>query len=185
MPPATPRAERRWRAAVDEHRVALAAYLDAAERLPEEAWMRPWAPGKWTPAIITEHLAMAYRTYVQEARGGPGMKLKLTPLRRRVLRMLLLPHMLFHRTFPRGARAPREVRPEGEGLPRPQALAELRVLGDEFEREVDRARRGGLRHVTHPYFGSIDLPRAMRFAAVHIEHHTRQLASVRPSPGLA
>ncbi|MBW3570531.1 MAG: DinB family protein [Gemmatimonadetes bacterium] len=179
MPTATPRAERRWRAAVDEHQAALAAYLEAAERLPDEAWTRPWAPGKWTPAVITEHLAMTYRALVQEVRGGPGMKLKLTPLRRGLLKLLLLPHMLFHRTFPRGALAPREVRPESDGLPREQALAELRVLGEEFEREVERARAGGRRHVTHPYFGSIDLARGMRFAAVHIEHHTRQIASLR------
>jgi hypothetical protein len=179
MSTATPRAERRWRAAVDEHQVALAAYLETAGRVPDEAWMRPWAPGKWTPAVITEHLAMVYRTMTQEARGGAGMKMKMTPFRRRLLKTFLLPHMLFHRTFPRAAPAPREVRPEGDGLPRAQALAELRILGEEFEREAERARAGGLRHVTHAYFGSIDLTRGMRLAAVHIEHHTRQLATVR------
>lgn len=179
MPTATSRAEHRWRAAVDEHQAALAAYLETAERVSDEAWMNPWAPGKWSPAVITEHLGMAYRVYVKEARGGPGMKLKLTPFRRRLLKTLLLPHMLFHRTFPRGARAPREVRPESDGLPKKQAIAELRLLGEEFEREVGRARTGGLQHVTHPYFGAIDVARGMRFAAVHIEHHTRQLASLR------
>ena len=142
MPTATPRAERRWRTVVDEHQVALAAYLDTAARIPDARWMQPWAPGKWTPAVITEHLAMVYRTMIQEVRGGPGMKLKMTPFRRRLLKTFLLPHMLFHRTFPRRAPAPREVRPEGEGLPREQALAELRVLGEEFEREAERARAG-------------------------------------------
>ena len=179
MPTATPRAERRWAAAVDEHQTALAAYLEAAGRLSDEAWMRPWAPGKWTPAVITEHLAMAYRVSVQEARGGPAMRLKLTPFYRRVLRTFLLPHMLFHRTFPRGARAPREVRPETEGPPREQALVELRVLGEEFEREVERARARGLQHLTHPYFGAIELTRAMRFASLHVEHHARQIAAMR------
>jgi hypothetical protein len=179
MSTATPRAERRWRAAVDEHQAALAAYVEAAARLPDDAWTRPWAPGKWTPAVITEHLAMVYRAMVQEMRGGPGMKLKLTPARRWVLKLLLLPHMLFHRTFPRGAVAPREVRPQGEGLPKEQALTELRVLGEEFEREAERARGAGWEHVTHAFFGRIDLTRAMRLAAVHIEHHTRQIASVR------
>lgn len=174
-----PRAERRWRAAVDEHHVALAAYLDAAERLSDEAWTRPWKPGKWTPAQITDHLGMTYRTLIQEARGGPGMKMKLTPFRRRLLKTFMLPHMLFHRTFPRAAPAPREVRPQGDGLPRPQALAELRVLGEEMEREAERARAAGVQHVTHAYFGPIDLTRGMRLAAVHIEHHTRQIASVR------
>ena len=33
--------------------------------------------------------------------------------------------------------------------------------------------------MTHAFFGPIDLTRGMRLAAVHIEHHTRQLAAVR------
>ena len=178
MPIATPRAERRWRAAVDEHQAALAAYLDAAGRISDAAWMQPWAPGKWTPAIITEHLAMVYRTFVQEMRGGVGMRMKMTPFRRRLLKTFLLPHMLFHRTFPRSAPAPREVRPEGVGQPRKQARAELRVLAEEFAREGERARVAGVQHVTHAFFGPIDLTRGMRLAAVHIEHHTRQLATL-------
>ncbi|HEX6910382.1 MAG TPA: DinB family protein [Longimicrobium sp.] len=181
MPVATPRADTRWHAAVEEHQVALAAYLDAAARLPEGAWHRPWSPGKWTPAQVTEHLEMTYRVFIGEVNGGPAMKLKLTPFRRRVLRLLMLPHMLFHRTFPRGARAPRELRPAEEGPPSPrtEALARMRELGERFEREASRARGGGWNHVTHPYFGEIDLTRGMRLCAVHIEHHTRQLASIK------
>jgi hypothetical protein len=175
-----PRAESRWRAAVDEQEVALAAYVDAAERIPEPAWTRPYAPGKWTPAEITEHLAMTYRVFIGEVTGGPAMKLKLTPFRRRVLKLLMLPHMLFHRTFPRGARAPRELRPDAAALPgKAQALADLRALGERFADEAERARGGGRDRVTHPYFGAIDLTRGMRLCAVHLEHHTRQIASVR------
>jgi hypothetical protein len=160
--------------------VALAAYLDAAARLPESAWNAPWKPGKWSPAVITEHLTMVYRVFIGEVTGGPGMRLKLTPLRRRVLKMFMLPHMLFHRSFPRGAPAPREVRPaDGAPLPpRADALAQMRELGERFEREANRARAAGASYVTHPFFGQIDLTRGMRLAAVHIEHHTRQLASI-------
>ena len=180
MPVATSRADSRWQTVVEEHQVALAAYLDRAARLSDAAWNAPWKPGKWSPAVITEHLSMTYRVFIGEVTGGPAMRLKLTPLRRRVLKMFMLPHMLFHRTFPRGAPAPREVRPaEGAPLPaRDQALAQMRELGERFEREANRARAAGWQHVTHPFFGQIDLMRGMRLAAVHIEHHTRQLASI-------
>lgn len=180
MPVATSRADTRWHAAVEEHQVALAAYLDVAGRLSSAAWTSPWAAGKWTPAQITEHLSMTYRVFIGEVQGGPGMKLKLTPFRRRVLRTLMLPHMLFHRTFPRGAPAPRELRPgDAPGPAQTEALAQMRALGEEFEREASRARASGWTHVTHPYFGPIDLRRGMRLCAVHIEHHTRQLASIK------
>lgn len=180
MPKATPRADVRWRAALDEQQAALDAYLDAAQRLSDAAWTQPYAPGKWTPAEITEHLAMVYRVFIGEVNGGPAMKLKLTPLYRRVLRLLMLPHMLYHRTFPRSARAPRELRPDAAVLqPKADALAEMRALGERFAGEADRARAGGWNHVTHPYFGEIDLTRGMRLCTVHLEHHTRQIASVR------
>jgi hypothetical protein len=179
MPVATPRAEARWHAAVEEHQVALAAYLDAAARLSEGAWTQPWRPGKWTPAQITEHLVMTYRVFIGEVNGGPAMRLKLTPFRRGVLRMLLLPHMLFHRTFPRGAVAPRELRPGEQAPARDTALREMRELGERFEREAVRARAAGRDAVTHPFFGMIDLTRGMRLCAVHLEHHTRQLASIK------
>lgn len=181
MPVATSRADARWHAVVEEHQVALAAYLDAAGRLPDSAWHQPWKPGKWTPAVITEHLTMTYRVFIGEVTGGPAMRLKLTPLRRRLLKTFMLPHMLFHRSFPRAAPAPREVRPpEDAPLPSKEtALAQMRDMGERFEREASRARVAGWNSVTHPYFGQIDLTRGMRLAAVHIEHHTRQLASVK------
>jgi hypothetical protein len=179
MPVATSRADARWHAVVEEHQVALAAYLDAAARLSDAAWTQPWKPGKWSPAVITEHLTMTYRAFIGEVTGGEAMRLKLTPFRRRLLRTFMLPHMLFHRTFPRGAPAPREVRPADDALPpREQALAQMRETGERFEREAARARAAGWTHVTHPYFGPIDLRRGMRLCAVHIEHHTRQLASI-------
>jgi len=181
MPVAPSRADTRWQAVVEEHQVALAAYLDTAARLSVDAWNAPWKPGKWSPAVITEHLCMSYLAIIGEVTGGPAMKLKLTPFRRGVLRMFMLPHMLFHRSFPRGALAPREVRPAADVVLSDQAaaLARMRALGERFEREADRARAGGWTHVTHPFFGQIDLTRGMRLAAVHIEHHTRQLASIK------
>lgn len=180
MPVAVSRADARWQTVVEEHQVALAAYLDAAGRLPDHAWNQPWKAGKWSPALITEHLTLTYDVFIAEAGGGQGMKLKLTPLRRRVLKTFMLPHMLFHRTFPRAAPAPREVRPAAEALPAKEAaLARMRETGERFEREAARARAGGWKHVTHPYFGPIDLARGMRLCAVHIEHHTRQLASIK------
>jgi hypothetical protein len=169
------RPEARWRAALAEHRAALEGYAAAVRALDGEAWTRPWAPGKWTPAEVTEHLALSYRAFIAEAEEGRPMKLKMTRLRRTLLRWFLLPHMLFHRTFPVKAVAPREVRPAGnDGTPE-EALAELLRLGAEAEAALERARARPGAVLTHPYFGSIELTRAVRFCAVHLEHHTRQV----------
>jgi uncharacterized damage-inducible protein DinB len=169
----------RWDEAVDEHRTALAAFLDAAEALDDEAWRAPWRPGKWTRAQIAEHLALAYEAIIGELRGGPPMRAKGPKWRQTLLRWVVLPHILFHRTFPVRAMAPRETRPPEVTTGRAQLLARMRDLGERFEREMDLARRAGRGGLTHPYFGRVGPVRSMRFVAVHIEHHTRQVAKAK------
>ena len=178
--PAVHPAERddpRWDDAVDEHRTALAAFLDAAEALREDTWNAPWGPGKWTRAQVAEHLALSYEAAIREIASGEAMAMKLPPLRQKLLRLVLLPHILFHRSIPGRPRSPREIRPGEVTAPRAQVLRRLRELGDRFEHEMERAYRSGGGGLTHPYFGRIGAVKAMRFVAVHLEHHTRQVAA--------
>lgn len=172
------RADPRWEAAADEHQVALASFLESAERVPASAWTRPRAPGKWSPAQITEHVSLAYEAVLGELAGGPPMAARMAPWRQALLRWILLPHMLFHRSFPVRAPAPRETRPGDGPADRRAALERLRALGERLEPELDRARRAGGHGITHPYFGTIPPLKALRFGAVHLEHHRRQLDEV-------
>jgi hypothetical protein len=173
------RDDARWDDAVEEHRAALAAFLDAAESLGDEEWRAPWRPGKWTRAQVTEHLVLAYDALLRELATGHGVRPKVGPWRQTVLRWVVLPHILFHRSFPVRAASPRETRPPEASTPRPQLLRRMRELGERFEHELDRARRAGRGQLTHPYFGRIGPVKAMRFVAVHIEHHTRQVAKAK------
>ena len=171
--------DRRWEEALDEHRVALAAYLDTAEGVGDEAWTRPWAPGKWTPAEITEHLTLSYEIVISELETGRGMAMKTSGWRLRLLRWLLLPHILFHRSLPLKARAPREVRPAAVRAPRPEALRHLQARAEAFEQRFERALREGGGSLTHAYFGKLPPLKGIRFVAIHIEHHRRQVAKAK------
>ena len=173
---AAPRDDPRWDEAVDEHRTALATFLDTAELLRDEAWNAPWAPGKWTRAQVAEHLALSYEVAIREVTGGQAMPTKLPPFRQKLLRIILLPHILFHRSIPLKPRSPREIRPGDAPAPRDELLRRLRDLGERFEREMERAYHSGGGGLTHPYFGKIGAVKGMRFVAVHLEHHTRQVA---------
>jgi hypothetical protein len=165
----------RWDDAVDEHRTALAAFLDTAEDLRDDDWAAPWAPGKWTRAQVAEHLALAYEAAIREVVSGETLSVKVPPFRQKILRWLVLPHILFHRTIPGRVRSPREIRPGEVTAPRAEVLRRLRGLGERFEHEMERGYRGGNARLTHPYFGQIGPVRGMRFMAVHLEHHTRQI----------
>lgn len=171
------RGERKWRAAAEEHRAALRAFVETAEAVDEARWTHPLAAGKWSPAQVAEHCALVYEALLRELEGGAPMRMRVTPAWRTVLRWVLLPHVLFHRSFPVRAVAPREARPP-EGHPeRGEVLERLRERGERFERELDAARRGGGGRLTHPYFGTLPPTPALRFAAVHLEHHRRQLSA--------
>jgi len=176
-PGRTPGADPNWDEAVDEHRAALAAFFDAAERLRDDAWSAPWGPGKWTRAQVAEHLALTYEIAIRELTTGEGLRVRVTGVRQRLLRWVLMPHILFHRSLPIRVVAPREVRPPEVTMPRAALLRRLRELGVRWEAEMERAIGAGGGGLTHPYFGTIPPVKAMRFMAVHIEHHTRQIAA--------
>jgi hypothetical protein len=178
-PPAVATADPRWDDAVEEHRAALAAFLDIAEGLTETAWNAPWGAGKWTRAQVAEHLSLTYEAAIHELATGQGLRVKVSGLRLRLLRWIVMPHILFHRSLPIRVIAPREVRPPGVTAPRPAVLRRLRELAVRWEREMERAVGAGGGGLTHPYFGTIPPLKAVRFMAIHIEHHTRQVATTK------
>jgi hypothetical protein len=171
----TARAEARWQAAADEHDEAIAAYLDAAGALPDDAWTRPWAEGKWTPAEVTEHVTRGYEVLLGELRDGEPMRLRMASWQRTLSRWIILPHILFHRSFPIRAPAPREVRPGPPRAPRDEALRALREAAEAFAAALSAARGRPGAGLTHPYFGKVEPVRALRFVAIHTEHHRRQI----------
>jgi hypothetical protein len=176
---AVQRDDPRWEDAVEEHRTALATFLEIAESLSDDAWNAPWGPGKWTRAQVAEHLALSYEAAIRELTAGGAIAVKVAPWRQALLRWIVLPHILFHHSIPGRTRSPRELRPAEVTAPRGRVLLRLRELGERFESEAERAFHSGSGHVTHPFFGRIDAVKGMRFMGVHLEHHTRQIAPRR------
>jgi uncharacterized damage-inducible protein DinB len=157
---------------------ALARYLDRIGGLGDEAWHRPLAPGQWSPSQVTEHLALAYDVVAAELRGGAGMAERLPPWRRRLLRWFLLPHILFHRSFPLRAPSPRELRPAQPSVNAAAGAARLRAAADGFATALSLPERRGW--MTHAYFGRVSVERAVRFVGIHLDHHRAQ---VERAPG--
>jgi hypothetical protein len=143
--------------------------------VPAEHWKAARAPGKWSPAEITEHLSLTYEHLLGELRGGPPMRVKGSWLFRFLARYRFLPKLLRDGTVPPGVRAPREVRPRIPTEDRLEALERFQALAVEFEEEITSRRASGAGALTHPYFGRLGPDRGIRFVEVHIRHHIRQL----------
>lgn len=172
----TPRDQARWKTAAEEHQAALAAFVETAAELDGESWQRPRGEGKWSPAQIVEHLALTYEAALRELEGAGAMQARVGPWQQRILRWFLLPHILYHRHFPLRSRSPREIRPAERPAAEPrEALERLESLGERFEERLRATWEAGGGAITNPYFGSVPPLRALRFVAVHLEHHRRQL----------
>lgn len=168
--------EPKFRAALDAHRAAVGDFLSAAERVAEAQWAVPREEGKWSPADIAEHLAIAYDVLIDEMNGGPGMRVVTTWWQRLLLDFTVVPKLLMTGEFPKGARAPREVRPANVPAAKDAAFARLRQRSEEFNARIEAFAKNGSGRLTHAYFGKKKLIDVVRFCEVHVAHHRRQLA---------
>ena len=159
----------------EQHRRSVDTFISHAESVAPEEWELPLAPGKWSPAQVAEHLRLTYEVVCRELEGGEGIRLRSSWWLRPVLRLRFLPMILRGRRLPAGARAPREIRPGAGPFPRTALLQSLRDVAARAE-ETMADRRPGAPGFTHHVFGRLQAGDALRFAAVHNEHHTRQIA---------
>jgi hypothetical protein len=146
----------------------------AIRAVSAEDWNAARETGKWSPAQIAEHLAIAYDPLLSELEGGPGFRRLVPWWKQRLIRWKFLPRILAG-TFPRGVPAPKEVRPVATaGSPDDGArkLAERAVV---FLDRYAAARSAGRASFTHPYLGRLNGVDALRFLTSHVHHHQRQL----------
>jgi hypothetical protein len=169
--------------AIRLHDDAAGRYARSAESVAESAWARPLAEGKWSPAQVTDHLVRVFEVMVQELGGGGGMQVRVRGWRQQLLRWTLMPRLLRGRPFPRGAPAPREIRPAPTVEPKEVLLARFRSHAEAFRTAVERAAaQTPGQTLTHAYFGTLSLAEGVTFCARHIEHHHRQVADVAGTP---
>jgi DinB family protein len=158
-----------------DHRAAIREYVAAAARIPTSVWVQPPGPGKWSPAQVTEHVALAIESMREEARGAAPLPVRVPAWRRMMIRLQFLPGILRQGTFPEGARAPREIRPSNTPVLQADALERLTRAASDLEKTVLSPATPAPRYLTHPYFGRLSIVRAVRFLEVHARHHLGQL----------
>jgi hypothetical protein len=136
-------------------------------------WRRAPA-GKWTPAQIVEHLALAFEL---SARGFAERRSR-PPMTRRPRTALewAATWLIFGPGWVPAVRAPARSTPAADPDPRAaerhflQGHADLLAL----ERELLPARAADL-FVKHPRMGDLTLAEWLRFHAWHCDHHARQI----------
>jgi hypothetical protein len=159
---------------LNDHRKAVSAFLTAARGVQRLQWDQSRAPGKWSPAQVTEHVAKAYEVNQGVLHGSwPGRAAPrfLRPL----IRFMLLNTVLKRGRFGKGGKSPGPFRPSSSPSP-PEALtARLQAAAERFETDLTAAARGGEVAIEHPFFGRLRLTDYLRLNEIHTRHHRQQL----------
>jgi hypothetical protein len=161
--------------ATADHRAAVESVADALRRIDPSAWRVPARPGKWTPAEIAHHLALAYEPPLSELSGGPGYTLRIPWWKRCLLRWKFLPGIVRRGEFPWGAPAPRELRPRDDATGQGEAVGRLREAAALFERRLAEAGAERRVRLKHAYFGRLSPSQTLKLLAAHAYHHEKQL----------
>ena len=164
-----------YEAYLAEHRDVVREYIRAIQQLDSGAWLRPIAPHRWSPALMTEHVTLGIEAFSDDAAGRAYMALKLNAWKRFVARTMLLRRVLRTGVFPPQVHSPRETRPSTTPRQQSEAVESLerasRTLESTLRAHPDPARC----RLTHPYFGRLPLITAIRLLTLHARHHLAQL----------
>lgn len=160
--------------AMTDNQRAVERFAAACRAVSASAWPEPVAPGKWSPAQVAEHVAVAYELSRKAITGqfpGRAAPAFLRPL---VRRFFLAP-VLRRGAFGRRAKAPGVFLPGPVSSTPESAAARVTETATAFEQLLAETARSGTDRVNHPFFGTVPLADYLRLQAIHTNHHLRQL----------
>lgn len=159
---------------LDANRAAVLHFVSVALTVPRDAWTRPPAAGKWSPAQVAEHVAITMDQSVKilEGRSTP---VSLPRLLRPLVRRFMLRPILQRGRFMRGGKAPKDFLPSAGGVLQAEVAAALERSLFAYEQSIARQRQGGHDTFEHPVFGRIPLADYVRLNELHARHHEAQL----------
>lgn len=165
----------RWNQVIAESRQALDEFLVFVGGIDEKAWNSPRSEGTWSPAETTEHLRLSYVTLLAEYAKKGGFRIRTTWWQRIVFRLLYLRRILRTGQFPRGVRAPKEIRPTGP-YEKAATIDGLRSEAEKFLETMETVDLSQFKGLTHPYLGRMSPKDTVRFTTLHMRHHFAQIA---------
>lgn len=156
------------------NRSAVDDLTRAARALPVERWYQPRAAGKWSPAQLLEHVAIAYE------KSQDVIRMERAPTRiprflRSITGRLFFRPILRKGMFPERSPGPKLLRPSAHPPDREAVLRRLRVAAEVFEGAANERRQTGRTMLDHPFFGAVSLEDWVRFSELHTRHHVDQV----------
>ena len=142
--------------------------------MSDSLWNVQRAPGKWSPAQVTDHVGLATKV----ARDSMGEKVPMGSLPRflrPILRKFFFDKIIRNGAFPREGKGPPVFKPADQPLPREQLCARIDSEANAFESDARAMAKAGKPKFTHGFFGRVSVADYLMFNALHFDHHREQL----------
>jgi hypothetical protein len=167
-----------WQQAVARDEAAVEDVIACWSVFDAGAWAAPVAPGRWSPALLADHLVRAYRLGAAVGTPAGTMQTALPRPLAWLAGRTVLPLLLATGRFPRGGQAPPEVVPQTSAPDAAQGSAALRSAATAARAALVAANAHRPRPmVTHAYFGAMPPLLALRLLTAHTRHHAALLAA--------
>ena len=160
--------------ALAAQRRAAADFNAAALKVSDSAWNVPRAPGKWSPAQVTDHVGIATKV-ARDATAEKVLVGSLPRFLRPIMRKFFFDKIIRNGAFPRKGKGPPVFAPAHEPLPREQLCARIDSEANAFEADVRAMAKAGKTEFTHGFFGRISVAQYVMFNSLHFDHHREQL----------
>jgi hypothetical protein len=157
---------------------AAEAFKAAALAVPDDLWNVPRAPGKWSPAQLTDHVAVATRV----ARGAMSGNAKfgaIPKFLRWLPRKFYLDKVLREGALPKKSGGPPAFAPAHQPMPRPELCTQLDSEIAAFAQLARDLTTAGHSTFEHGFFGTVQIADYVRFNALHLDHHREQLPGAK------
>src|SRR5712692_10108315 len=159
--------------ALTANRAAVDAFLAVVDR-SASIWTTARAPGKWTPAQVTEHVARAYDESGKLCTGQTTAFPTLPRLLRPVARAFLFNRVLRKGTFPK-AKTNNAMNPKSGPATPAEGRKRLETAVNGFEQQARAIATAGDARLASATFGDVSLCHWARFQECHTRHHQAQL----------
>ena len=159
--------------AIAAQRRAAADFKTAALRVSDSLWNVPRAPGKWSPAQVTDHVGLSTRVAHDFMDEKPNMG-NLPFFLRPVLRYFFMRPVL-KKGFPKKGKGPSIFAPAHDPMPRDQLCARIDTEVAALEADARAMVNSGKVEFTHSFFGRMAVSDYVQFNALHFDHHREQL----------
>jgi hypothetical protein len=149
-----------------------------ARAVPAAAWTASRAPGKWSPAQVTEHVAIAYEV-ARAVLDGTYSGRSAPRIVRLLIRTIGFNPIVRSGRFRQGTKAPALFQPSDAPAGPAALIARLEAAAGGFATATEAAARQGRTIVDHPFFGRVTLPDYAALQAIHTRHHLAQVGTAR------